>query len=951
MLDTRLSVRGLTLLLFVTYLPGQCFAQAAPRIKNLSLRGLQTGTTSTLVIEGSNLLPEPTIILPIFDLKTTLKPDAKPNRLEVEFTLPADVPPGIYPLRVANTSGISEALLVGIDHLPQLSLTETVEALPVALHGRVGGPLVVKTAFPGKAGQRVVIDVETRRLGGDISPMLHLYNPRGVQLAWAQGRDSLNGDARIETTLTADGLYRVELHEALFKGGPQNFYRLKIGDFQFADLAHPLAVSHAQPVQVAFTSFTHQVDFPAPLDPRGSHHTAFVPLPAAKNFSGPAPRVFVSEFPEVVENPTADPQTVVGKPPLGLNGRLATKGEEDRFLIEVQPGQKLRLEVYAQRAGSPLDAVLTVRNAQGGQLATNDDNQNLPDPQLDFTVPAKMDRLQVSLRDLVGRAGPECLYRIVVTPVDYPDFSLQLLHDTAFAPQNGTAMLRVRATRRNFNGPITLSIPGLPPNISLSGAEIPAGATDALLTLTASADAPLQQWVTQIAGHATQGDVKLSRAAGTSAFAGLSLQPWLQQELPASIVTALPLSVVWSTPPAQLWLGLQEVPQVEVKRAAGTAGEVKLTLLTSQIVPTKKEANKDVEDLARAIRLAGEVQLAADAARGVVPINIPADLPLLAYDLVVQADLLDPTGKNVVATAYTPSARALSVIPLQVKLTSEPKITALAGAGETGVLSGQLQRAAGLTRPVTLTLTGLPPDLPPPTLEIPADQTEFRFPITFPFGAPAGELKGVKLVALIEQAGREFSTPGVDISLALAAGQPTPPAGPLVRLFEDEAWFVGVLKDGDGKAELDRLEPYSGKAALKVTPGQKYRDNLPYWSFKIKEKPGPGEFRYLRFAWKKKGGNNLLLQLHANGRFGPLAGEAGPAFRYEAGTTHPGKLSVLSLAPQPPEQWELITRDLFADFGEFTLTGLSFSPTNGEAGWLDHVYLSRSQDDFVPPKP
>ena len=44
---------------------------------------------------------------------------------------------------------------------------------------------------------------------------------------------------------------------------------------------------------------------------------------------------------------------------------------------------------------------------------------------------------------------------------------------------------------------------------------------------------------------------------------------------------------------------------------------------------------------------------------------------------------------------------------------------------------------------------------------------------------------------------------------------------------------------------------------------------LPNLGVKIRENPGPGEYRYLRFAWKKAQGNAICLQLAHDGKFGP----------------------------------------------------------------------------------
>jgi hypothetical protein len=55
-------------------------------------------------------------------------------------------------------------------------------------------------------------------------------------------------------------------------------------------------------------------------------------------------------------------------------------------------------------------------------------------------------------------------------------------------------------------------------------------------------------------------------------------------------------------------------------------------------------------------------------------------------------------------------------------------------------------------------------------------------------------------------------------------------------------------------------------------------------------------------------------------------------------------LQVADKVPAP--RFEVVTRDLFADFGEFTLTGLGFAPVDGQAALFDHIYLARTLHDL-----
>ena len=88
---------------------------------------------------------------------------------------------------------------------------------------------------------------------------------------------------------------------------------------------------------------------------------------------------------------------------------------------------------------------------------------------------------------------------------------------------------------------------------------------------------------------------------------------------------------------------------------------------------------------------------------------------------------------------------------------------------------------------------------------------------------------------------------------------------PGIVLFDDEPSFVKALVDGDGTATLNTTDKFSGQASLRMTPLQRHSRSISGWNFRIVEKPRPGEFRYLRFAWKSTGAKGVLIELAASG--------------------------------------------------------------------------------------
>jgi hypothetical protein len=170
-----------------------------------------------------------------------------------------------------------------------------------------------------------------------------------------------------------------------------------------------------------------------------------------------------------------------------------------------------------------------------------------------------------------------------------------------------------------------------------------------------------------------------------------------------------------------------------------------------------------------------------------------------------------------------------------------------------------------------------------------------------------------------------------------ASSKPAAPPG-LLKIFEDEPQFVSALAAGDGAIELVKDEKYSGRASIKVSGKQRFIEHLSGLDVKIRKRPtDSNEFRYLRFAWKKRGGEEILLQLHYPNNW--LRYSAGP---YQGN----GFAESLRIAKELPVDFVEVTRDLAADFGEFTLTGLALTPVDGECGWFDHIYLARTLEDF-----
>ena len=168
-------------------------------------------------------------------------------------------------------------------------------------------------------------------------------------------------------------------------------------------------------------------------------------------------------------------------------------------------------------------------------------------------------------------------------------------------------------------------------------------------------------------------------------------------------------------------------------------------------------------------------------------------------------------------------------------------------------------------------------------------------------------------------------------------------SAPRVCLWDEDAAFVDSLEERVGLSAItaQKSDSASGALALRVTPPQRSQSNVPGWGFKITRAPKPGEFRYLRFTWKKTGGSGIMLQLAHAGSWQDRS------VRYYAGTNEIGLNPSIQVSRSMPTEWTTITRDLYEDFGgEAELTGIAFSPMSGEAGLYDSLWLGRTKSDL-----
>jgi hypothetical protein len=494
---------------------------AEPVITNLNIRGLQIGGTTTLVIDGTNLGTSPRLLLN-FPAKQELKPGGTSNRASFDVTLDAQVTAGYQQLRVVSDSGVSLPVVIGVDALPQRALTppapqprpeDVADKLPIAFHGAVSGSAAAEARFLGKAGQKVQIEVDAQRLGSKLRPVIHLIGPKGLEVAYAWSIPSLADDARLETVLPDDGVYVVSVHDTEYAPPGPGFFRLRIGQWSYVDQVFPAAVGRNQSLAVELIGSLSlpRVNLPA-TDVLGAIPLA---LPGQGVWAGPRPFVRLSASQEMVE-PAAAGVRDLPQGRLGVHGKLQNAYEEDRYRLPVTPGNKLRLEVFAERYGAGADIALAVRNERGDLLARGEDGRGTLDPALEYSVPGNVNAILVDVVDVQGRGGPRALYHLVIdpqTPQRAPDFQLSTPAHGISVPVGGRHVVPIHLERQGYLGSVQLAASGLPPSLRLEGTTIPEGADGTLITLRRGDAAPLAA-ITTWTGRDTGGQQRTVNIKG-----------------------------------------------------------------------------------------------------------------------------------------------------------------------------------------------------------------------------------------------------------------------------------------------------------------------------------------------------------------------------------------------------------------------------------------------------
>ncbi len=723
---------------------------AAPMLEKLEPRGAQRGKAVKLTLVGTGLTSDAEILTSLPAGVTALTPPKREGRAgrELPFLLEisADAAIDTYPIRIRTREGLSNVLLFTLGSFPETVEAETEAEIdeplndsvataekvttPVIVNGNLGPADRDFYRFEAEAGKRLVFEVEARRAGSAIDAVLRVLDADGNVLARNEDAPGLGVDPRAEVVFEKAGPYFVEVHEAKFSALRQNCYRLKIGDFSYADGVFPLGWRRGGKVKAELfggnLAKTTEIrpDLSAVDEQARSIRISIPGKPGALplNFAvGPDAETFE---PRKAKNRTLQPGVVV-------NGRISETGEVDRYSLAVEPGEVWRFEMGAASLGtSSLYALLTLHNEAGVKLASAGDippKDNIyavvssmepgEDPFLVLTIPDGARKLDVTVEDLLGRGGREFAYRLLAKR-EPGDFQLSVTTPYLNIPERGTAIFSVLATRRGYQGAIKIEIPNLPDDIEMGGGHIaptPAGAEGglrfrrALVTLTPKPGAPARMLDLDVWGVAkSQGNTFRRHAlspAVVSVAADAGAVPLTPDDIEAPLMnTALAATVAPEEPAV-----LEVLTPRRVRLIMGQNHELSWSFHARQ-PGIRPPEDVDVRlGIATFVKRGERKKYAKEGKMTLVTSESAgfgtefADLPM-RFDLLLSGKIkVDGQDRIVYAPMVTFEMVLGYGVDLPTELTLRP--------GETVTLAGSVTREPGFDSPIGVKLDGLPADV------------------------------------------------------------------------------------------------------------------------------------------------------------------------------------------------------------------------------------------------
>jgi len=512
----------------------------------------------------------------------------------LSVTLATNAVPGEREIRLATPTGLSNPLRFWVGQLPEFTKRESKTVpdaatsrqsrfnneqkavahnemsitLPAIVNGQILPGGVDRYRFQACKGLQLVVEAKARELipyladavPGWFQAALALYDAKGNELEHAD-HYLFHPDPVLHCEIPKDGEYVIEIRDSIYRGRQDFVYRIAVGELPYVTSIFPLG----GPAGAQTTVELKGRNLPQTSLTRTNEEPGVYPLAVCKEerISNELPFA-VDTLPECLEqepnNSIATAQLVT--PPIIVNGHIDHLGDWDVFRFQGHAGDAIVAEVYARRLDSPLDSVLKLTDADGKQLAFNDDHEDkgagldthYADSYLTATLPGD-GAYFIHLGDVQRHGGTEFAYRLRISP-PRPDFAVRVVPSSLNVRGGASVPLTVYALRRDgFTNEITLALQDAPTGFRLTGARVPANQDQVRLTLMAPPEPTEEPLCLSVEGCALVQGHAVSHPAVPAedmmqAFAYRHLVPSIELNVAVSgrFMNRMPLKILSATP-------------------------------------------------------------------------------------------------------------------------------------------------------------------------------------------------------------------------------------------------------------------------------------------------------------------------------------------------------------------------------------------------------------------
>jgi hypothetical protein len=538
-------------------------------IEYVNPRAGQQGTTVEVTLEGAfikepremlfyrpgircvELVAQPSLPQPRAGIHGGFIEDSVKAKIQID----AEAPLGLHPFKLRTATELTTLTTFAVTRFPIVNEGGEDQLVPMnsAVLGRMDTNQVADVdvyRVAGKKGGQLSVEVDSVWLtekfyaSSEFDLMVRILDPAGKELARNDDSALKLQDPVASVLMPADGEYRVEVKQRVFKSGGNCYYVAHIGSNPRPLAVYPAGGQAGETVKATLLG-----------DPAGEK-TIDLPLPnEAGDFAyfdampSPLP-MRVSDYPNVLEESEAD-VTFVPTLPAALNGRIDVPGDADRFRVSVKAGERWRVRVFARSLGTPLDPSLTIRKVDAAAPAVTADDSTLVDRDL-WAMSRQIQRKEmmdpaviwepkedgdyfIELTDMRGLGEATSVYRIEVEPArdEIHTFIQARVIDmvecprlTSIAvPQGGRWTVNVNlsdAPGSRYKGELDLVARGLPEGVRMIAPRVKAGQRQVPVQFVAEADTKPMTALISITCQAVDGTPLVSRSQQSFPFLGHS---------------------------------------------------------------------------------------------------------------------------------------------------------------------------------------------------------------------------------------------------------------------------------------------------------------------------------------------------------------------------------------------------------------------------------------------